>query len=58
MAGVSRQRKWQLKRNAVGLCELCGKRPVLRGGRCETHYQDMLRGKRDRRAAKAVKVTE
>lgn len=25
---MSRQRKWQLKKLATGLCELCGKKPI------------------------------
>lgn len=50
---VSRQRKWQLRKNKIGLCRLCAK-PVIDGIFCLKHQQD----NRDRgRAVRGCKGT-
>lgn len=36
MKKISRQRQWQLKKKAQGLCEICGKERV-NASYCETH---------------------
>lgn len=35
---VSRQRRWQLKKLAQGLCQKCGKPQGRRRGYCDEHY--------------------
>ncbi len=33
---ISRQRKWQLRKESKGLCSICGE-PAISGARCVTH---------------------
>lgn len=49
--GVSRQRRWQLKKSAQGLCQICGDAPILSAKVCARHYlDDRERGRAKRRA--------
>ena len=31
---ISRQRKWQIKKQQQGICVICGKRKIKSSGRC------------------------
>lgn len=35
----SRQVKWQKKKLALGLCYICGKKPIFKSRRCKEHYE-------------------
>ena len=35
---ISRQRRWQIKKKAGGMCVICGK-PRINAGHCEEHRQ-------------------
>ena len=39
MIEMSRQRKWQAKKKAQGLCTICGKKKIYKGSECEEHYR-------------------
>ncbi|NQT23382.1 MAG: hypothetical protein HQ579_08125 [Candidatus Omnitrophica bacterium] len=39
---ISRQLKWQRKKKRQGLCEICGKKPLYKGGICKEHYLKKL----------------
>ncbi len=43
---LSRQRLWQLAKNASGLCSTCGTRPVVAGGHCAVCMRPRIK-KRD-----------
>ena len=38
---LSRQRQWQLRQQAKGLCKYCNYK-IFRNGRCKRHYQIKL----------------
>lgn len=37
---MTRQRRWQLRRLAAGLCTICGKAEIVQNQRCAFHQQD------------------
>jgi len=51
---VSRQRKYQLRKAAAGLCIICGQRPAVQNGRCRECKTKASR-KNSRRIARGKK---
>ena len=49
MIAVSRQRRWQLRKQKAGLCTGCGSRPPLSGDKCERCLNGLLKKVREKR---------
>jgi len=43
---TSRQRKWQLKKQELGLCTICGKAAATHKGYCDEHHAASLENAR------------
>ena len=50
---VSKQRAWQLRKAASGLCVQCGKRPLVTANHCEPCRQE-INARRPRYAVKPI----
>ena len=40
---VSRQRRYQKRKIALGLCQICGKEKIFKGQRCKKHYEYVVK---------------
>jgi len=53
LTGMSRQRRWQIRRVLAGLCQICGKPRTAKGSDtlCRTHVRARQKNHAKRRAA-------